>query len=52
MDLVYLLGQMVDNTKESILMIKKLAMGFSFGQMVEDTRVDGKKENNMAKAHT
>lgn len=52
MEVVYLHGLTVDSTMESILTTKNQVKEFLFGQMVEDTRDNGKKENNTVKVHT
>lgn len=40
-------GLIIENTLETMLMIRKKAMVFFTGQMVESTRVIGKMENRM-----
>lgn len=56
----FILGQMVENIKDHILMIKKVYktciyiirdMVFMNGMMGEDMKVIGKMENNMGKAY-
>lgn len=42
-----LLGKMVGNTQENILMIKSMVKVLMNGQMVGDMLVNGKMENNM-----
>lgn len=42
-------GTMVDATKDSTLMIKSMALGFTTGLMADDTRATGSMENNTAK---
>jgi hypothetical protein len=42
-------GAMVDATKDSTLMIKSMALGYTTGLMADDTRVTGSMENNTAK---
>jgi hypothetical protein len=45
---VYTSGLMVEDTKDSTIMIRKVAMVFIVGQMVANMKVGGIKVNNMA----
>jgi hypothetical protein len=47
----YLLGQMVDNTLETIVMIKNKEMEFLYGLKEKDLMGNGLMENSMAKEY-
>ena len=48
-DKVYINGQMADNTKETMLMTKKMATVCIRTQMAVAIKASGKTENNMVK---
>ena len=51
MDKVYLLGQMEENMKGSMLMTKRKDLEFILGKMVGNTLVNGKMVNSMDKEY-